>query len=48
MVEVSHVHIPGSTRPSFLPPIPLPRVLPARCMSNNAYLEVEEDSVVRD
>ena len=37
MVEVSHVHIPGSTRPSLLPPLPLPRELPARCMSNKAY-----------
>ena len=37
MVEVSHVHIPGSSWPSLLPPLPLPRELPARCMANKAY-----------
>ena len=37
MVEVSHVHIPGLSWPSLLPPLPLPRELPARCMANKAY-----------
>ena len=37
MVGVSHVHIPGSTRPSLLPALPLPRELPPRFMSNKAY-----------
>ena len=37
MVAVSHVHIPGSTRPSLLPSLPLPRELPPLFMSNKAY-----------